>query len=108
MILPPPIQAFFDADSSNGSAALATAFALDAVVKDEGRSHSGLDAIEAWSRAAKNKYQHVAEPLDWSVDDDGTHCVRARLTGHFPGSPATLHFAFRLRGDRIAHLEIGA
>lgn len=107
MILPPPIQAYFDADRCNDGAALVAAFASDAMVKDEGRSHVGRHAIEAWRREAKEKYQHVVEPLDWAEEHDA-HRVRAKVTGDFPGSPATLSFAFRLQGERIAYLEIGA
>lgn len=107
MFLPPPIQAYFDADGSNDGEALVAAFEPDAVVKDEGRSHIGRHAVEAWRRAAKSKYQHVVEPLGWAEEHD-VHRVRARVTGDFPGSPATLTFAFRLQGDRIASLEIGA
>ena len=34
--------------------------------------------------------------------------VRTKVTGQFQGSPATLTFAFQLKGDRIKDLEIGA
>jgi hypothetical protein len=34
--------------------------------------------------------------------------VRARVTGQFPGSPAMLTFVFRLEGEQITRLEIGA
>lgn len=107
MILPPPIQAYFDADRCDDGAALVAAFAVDAVVKDEGRAHIGRRAIEAWRRAAKRRYQPVVEPVEWTEAHD-LHRVRARVAGNFPGSPATLTFAFRLREDRIASLEIGA
>ena len=58
MNLPSPIQAYFDADKSNDGEALIRAFAPDAVVKDEGRSHAGRQAIAAWWRETKAKYQH--------------------------------------------------
>jgi hypothetical protein len=107
MILPPPIQAYFDADKSNDGKALVAAFSPDAVVKDEGQSHIGHHAIEAWKRATKSKYRHIVKPLDISAEHNILR-VRARVTGDFPGSPATLTFAFRLQKNRIAHLEIGA
>jgi hypothetical protein len=47
MNLPSPIQTYFDADESNDGEALVRVFAPDAVVNDEGRSHAGLQAIEA-------------------------------------------------------------
>lgn len=107
MALPSPIQAYFEADIARDSGALVRAFAPDAVVKDEGRTHVGRAAIDAWWRAAKAKYEHAAEPLEFDAQDDVTR-VRAKVTGRFPGSPAMLTFAFRLAGDRIAALEIGA
>ena len=55
----------------------------------------------------KAKYQHVIEPLEVAEKDDVTK-VRTKVTGQFPGSPVTLTFAFRLKGDQIAGLDIGA
>ena len=107
MNLPLPVEKYFHADRGNDPEAMLQAFATDATVTDEGQTHRGCQAIEAWWRAAKADYQHFAEPLDCSGQDD-EHRVRARVTGNFPGSPAVLTFAFRLHGDRIAALEIGA
>lgn len=107
MNLPSPIQTYFDADSRNDGEALLRAFAPDAVVIDEGHSHVGSDAIGAWWRDTKAKYQTVAEPLEVHEQDGLTH-VRAKVSGQFAGSPAALGFAFRLAGNEIAHLEIGA
>lgn len=106
MTFPSPIQAYFDADRRSDGAALLAAFAPDAVVGDEGGSHAGHDAIDAWWRAAKAKYAHVIEPLELS-ETDGVAKVLARVSGRFPGSPATLVFAFRIENGRIAGLEIG-
>lgn len=102
-----PIQAYFDADRSNDVDALIQAFAPDAVVKDEGRSYAGRQAIGAWWRTTKAKYQHATEPLD-AGEKDGLTEVRAKVTGQFAGSPTTLTFAFHLTGDQITDLEIGA
>ena len=107
MNLPFPIQTYFDADRRNGGDALIHAFAADAVVRDEGQSHAGHQAIDAWWRDGKIRYQHVIEPLEVTGNGDfGKVC--ARVTGQFPGSPAMLTFAFRLEGDQITGLEIGA
>ena len=107
MKLPPPVQTFFDAEDSVDGAAPVGAFAPDAVVRDEGASHVGHAAIEAWWRAAKAQYRHRAEPCA-IIEEAGFTKVRARVTGRFPGSPALLTFAFQLRAGRIAELEIGA
>jgi ketosteroid isomerase-like protein len=107
MNLPFPIQTYFDADRRSDGDALIHAFAPDAVVKDEGQSHAGYQAINAWWRSVKIRYQHLIEPLEAVGQGDLTE-VHARVTGQFLGSPAILTFAFRLKGDRITHLEIGA
>lgn len=103
MKLHPSIRAYFDADSATPL----DAFALDAVVTDEGHRHVGHAAIDAWWRDAQAKYRAVAEPLEVNAKDDA-HDVRAKVTGRFPGSPITLTFAFRMKGDRIAALRIGS
>jgi SnoaL-like domain len=97
------IRAYFDADGASPLAA----FAPDAVVADEGHRHTGHAAIDAWWRDAAAKYQAVAEPLEVNTKGD-VHEVRAKVTGRFPGSPITLTFAFRMKDDRIAALEIGS
>lgn len=105
MTLPSPVLAYIDADGKNDGVALTDAFASDAAVKDEGRTHIGREAIGAWWRAAKAKYQHVIEPLE-STEDGQTTRVLMTVTSQFPGSPARLLFAFRVEGNRIAGLEI--
>jgi ketosteroid isomerase-like protein len=102
-----PIQTYFDADKRGDSDALIHAFAPDAIVRDEGLYHAGHPAIDAWWRDVKTRYRHVIEPLDVAATGDLTK-VRARVTGQFPGSPAMLTFAFRLDGEQITSLEIGA
>jgi hypothetical protein len=84
---------------------MAQCFAEDAVVRDEGKTIKGLDAIKQWKVETKKKYQHSIEPLA-SVQKDGKTIVTNRLTGNFPGSPIVLQFIFTLQGSKIASLEI--
>ncbi|HBT42211.1 MAG TPA: hypothetical protein DIW51_01295 [Rhodospirillaceae bacterium] len=107
MNLPAPVQTYFDADEAAAGPAPIGAFAPDAVVKDEGKTHAGHAAIEAWWRAAKAQYQHTAEPCE-VTEAHGLTIVRAKVTGKFPGSPALLTFTFLLDDGQIAALEIGA
>ena len=79
----------------------------DAVVKDEGQTHAGHDAILRGGASAKAKYRHVSS-RSRSPSEGDVRTVHARVTGQFPGSPAILTFAFRLEGDKITSLEIGA
>ncbi len=107
MNLPSPIRTYFDADAKPDGDAPMSAFAPDAVVEDEGRTHRGPHAIEAWWRSAKAKTRHIAEPFRLK-DHGGEVEVRAKVSGDFPGSPADLTFAFRLEDDAIVRLRIGA
>ena len=48
--LPPPLDIYLSAEASTDVARLANCFASDAVVRDEGRTITGLDAIKAWKK----------------------------------------------------------
>lgn len=106
MLLATPIQTYFTAQGPQDGAALAAAFAADAIVHDEGRSHHGRQDILAWWLAAKTKYRHHAVPID-VTEADGKTIVRAMVTGDFPTSPAVLTFTFVLAHDRITELRVG-
>lgn len=102
--LPEPVAAYFDADQRDGDA-VAHCFTNQAVVKDEGQTHCGLEAIKAWKTAASAKYRYTSTPF--AVEQkDGWCIVTSRLTGNFPGSPIDLRYRFRLERGKIAHLEI--
>jgi limonene-1,2-epoxide hydrolase len=103
--LPEPIATYVAAENADDTMALAACFAADAVVRDEGRTIRGLEAITAWKVESKRKYQHTVEPLD-VAEADGRTVLTARVTGQFPGSPVELRFAFGLVAGRIASLEI--
>jgi hypothetical protein len=102
--LPEPIAAYFDADKRDAEA-LARCFTKQAVVKDEGQTHTGVAAIKAWKSAASAKYTYTAEPLAVH-EKDGGYVITSRLTGNFPGSTVNLRFTFRLERGKIASLEI--
>ena len=102
--LPPPIEAYFAADTVNASA-VAQCFSDRAVVIDEQREHRGRAAIARWKTEATAKYHYTSVPV--AVDASGSEAVvTARVSGEFPGSPVTLRYHFALDGDRIARLEI--
>lgn len=102
--LPAPIAAYFAADRTE-RAAVAECFTQTAIVKDEGKTHSGREAIHHWKTAAATKYTYFSEPLA-VAQDGGRTIVTSRVTGNFPGSPVDLRYAFTLDGDEIAELEI--
>ena len=102
--LPEPIAAYFAADSRDAEA-VARSFTKNAVVKDEGLTHTGARAIAAWKTAASAKYRYTSEPFEVELKAD-LYIVSCRLTGNFPGSPVDLRYAFRLEHGKIAFLEI--
>lgn len=104
--LPQPIAAYFASDRQNPDA-LARCFTAQATVKDESRTHTGLDAIRAWRAAASARFAYTTEPFALE-QDHGHHIVRSRVTGNFPGSPVNLRYRFRLERGLIASLEITA
>ena len=102
--LPGPIAEYFDADKRDGES-VANCFTKQAVVKDEGQTHSGRPAIKAWKIEAFARYSYTTEPF--AVErKEGRYIVTSRLTGNFPGSPVDLRFDFRLERGKIAFLEI--
>lgn len=103
--LPEPIAAYVAADNAEDGAALAACFAPDAMVRDEGRTIQGVDAILAWKAETKRKYRYTVEPLALA-EEDGRTVLMARVSGQFPGSPVKLRFIFGLTDGRIASLEI--
>jgi hypothetical protein len=102
--LPHPIAAYFAADRA-APASVADCFTENAIVKDEGRTHSGREAIRQWKMQASTQYSYVSEPF--ALEKDGERSiVTSRVTGNFPGSPVDLRYAFRFESDKISHLEI--
>ena len=102
--LPEPIAAYFNADKRDGDA-VARCFTKQAVIKDEGQTHSGPRAIKAWKTAASDEYSYTSEPVAME-QKDGRYIVTTRLVGNFPGSPVDLRFIFQLERGKIAFLEI--
>jgi hypothetical protein len=104
IILPQPIAAYFAADSAE-RVSVAECFTETAIVKDEGKTHAGREAIRQWKMQASTQYSYVSTPF--ALEQDGEQSVvTSRVTGNFPGSPVDLRYAFVLEGDKIAHLEI--
>ncbi len=100
--MPETIARYFDAVNARDLDAAPLLFAADAVVRDEGGSHAGRDAIRAWMAETIRKYDFAAEPEGLSG-----MVVTARVSGAFPGSPIRLSFRFELSGGLIGRLEIG-
>ena len=102
--LPEPITAYFAADKLDGDA-VARCFTSDAVVKDEGRTYTGVAAIKQWKAKTAAKYTYTCEPFRIEREP-GLTVVHSHLEGDFPGGQVDLRFFFRLERGKIAALEI--
>ena len=103
--LPDPVATYVAAEQNKNTELLVSAFASDAVVRDEEHEYQGIDAIRAWKQASERKYRYVMDPIATTVDGQ-TVILRAMLSGSFPGSPVIVDYTFTLDGEKIASLEI--
>lgn len=105
--MPKPLADYYAGKNRHDVDSMLTPFAEDAIVKDEGETHRGRAAIRDWMEETTRKYLvKVVPTVETNEGDRWT--IAGLVSGNFPGSPATLHYHFRLAGDRIAALEIGA
>lgn len=103
--LPDPVATYVAAEQDKNTELLVSAFAPDAMVRDEEHEYQGVDAIRAWKQAAERKYRYVMNPIAVTVDGQDV-ILRALLSGSFPGSPVVVDYIFTLAGDKITALEI--
>jgi len=104
LTLPEPITAYFAADLTDAHA-VARCFTPDGRVLDEGKTHVGRAAIEAWKAAASTRYRYTTTPRRLETHGDA-YVVTSHVSGDFPGSPVDLRYTFTLKQGRIATLEI--
>lgn len=103
--LPGAITTYFSISNGADDTHLADCFTQDACVFDEGETHRGHPAIQAWMRATRANIEYNVEPV--SVSQQGnTMIVTATVTGNFPGSPVQLDHTFQLAESQIQSLEI--
>jgi phenylpyruvate tautomerase PptA (4-oxalocrotonate tautomerase family) len=102
--LPGPVAAYFAADMKGGDA-VARCFTGEGVVTDEGQTHRGTAAIEAWKDKASLEFTYTVEPFACKVES-GLTVVTGHVVGNFPGSPVDLRYAFGLEGGKIASLRV--
>ena len=81
-------------------------FTPDATVIDDGHTHTGHAAIQAWLDTTAAEFTYTATPLS-AVEHDPTHVtVVQRVEGDFPGGRVDLRYDFTLRDGLIEHLVI--
>lgn len=106
LTLPLPLADYFTASNRHDIDAMLAPFMLDAIVKDEGETHRGTEAIRRWMQSTTDKYHAKVALKEASVTANAWR-IAGVVSGDFPGSPITLHYNFMLDGNRIAKLEIG-
>ncbi|VVM52653.1 nuclear transport factor 2 family protein [Pseudomonas fluorescens] len=104
--LAPAIVAYIDAANARDTSRVASFFAEDANVFDEGQHQVGPHAIAQWMQDTGQRYQPRVEVLDVQ-QRTGKVLVHGLISGTFPGSPAQLRYTFRLNEQgKIARLDI--
>jgi hypothetical protein len=105
--LPHILHRYFGAQNAHDIDALVACFAPDAIVRDEGHTHVGTEAVRAWKQETSAKYRITATPIESRVEGDRTVVV-VRVAGTFKASPANLTYRFGLSPEgRIGALEVG-
>ena len=103
--LPEPIAAYFAAE--HNPEALARCFTPQAVMKDDGHTYPGVEAIKTFMAKASAQYSATSVPFALEREG-GLQIVHAKVTGNIPGSPINLSYRFRLERGLIASLEVTA
>jgi len=103
--LPAPIGLYFASENTHDPSAIEMCFAGDAIVRDEGKTNTGVAAIKAWRVETGEKYHHTVEPLSVSALG-GKITVRSEVSGQFTGTPIRLDHVFEIEGGKITALEI--
>lgn len=103
--LPPPVQNYFSGKNARDLTVAVSGFAQSAMVRDEGRDHTGPAAIRAWIEETIARYDDRADVRSAASRGDGVDVI-AEVSGTFPGSPILLRFSFTVMDDQIVRLEI--
>lgn len=104
----PPVLLMYLAARTRDATFMSYCFTEDAYVLDRGKLYKGLDSMVAWqAELARHFPERRFEVLKATQHADDEYHVRVRVTGPFTeGRLVRWLFRFKLRGDRIAVLEI--
>lgn len=103
--LPTPIAAYYYASDILDEIILASCFAEDAMLIDEGKTYLGPKAVSGYIIEANRSAKVMTEIINCIEKSDET-VVTANISGDFEGSPIPLDFHFTLNGDKIKLLNI--
>lgn len=105
MELPQLVAKFVETQNTYDSGAYTECFTENAIVHDEGKTHTGKAEIRQWIKEANEKYKSVMKPLRY--EKSGSNGVlTAEVSGTFPGSPIVLKFHLGLEDGLIDSLNV--
>ena len=105
MELPQLVAKFVETQNTYNSGAYAECFTGNAIVHDEGKTHTGKAEIRQWIEEANEKYKSVMKPLRY--EESGSNGIlTAEVSGTFPGSPIVLKFHLGLKDGLIDSLNV--
>lgn len=104
--LPPILQKYVEASNQHDVRSILACFSDDALVRDEGETMRGKEAIAAWITKTIAKYKFQFKPVGVR-EDDAEIVVAIEISGTFPGSPVAPDYRFTIEKDRIRALAIG-
>ncbi|PJJ80249.1 nuclear transport factor 2 family protein [Mucilaginibacter auburnensis] len=105
MELPQLVARFLETQNTYNSEAYTACFTGNAIVHDEGKTHTGREEIRQWIEDANEKYKSVMKPL--AYEESGSKGVlTAEVSGTFPGSPIVLKFHMGLKDGLIDSLRV--
>ncbi len=103
--LPKPIAAYYHASDVYDDDLLASCFAEDAILIDEGEEYHGPKDVSGHILEANRNAKVITEITDCIEKNDET-VVTATISGNFDGSPVPLDFHFTLNNGKIKTLNI--
>lgn len=102
---PDVVRRYFEASARGEVPAIVACFTPEATVLDEGHTHVGHAAIEAWRSGPVSAFTYTTT-FTSSAPRPGGHRVEVVLEGDFPGGRAELVQDFDLDGGLISGLRI--
>ena len=96
--LPPAVASLIETSNARDLDGFVACFAADAVVEDEGHTHTGTDEVREWKQETESRYSYTIDPTELD-QRDGETILTATLAGNFPGSPVDLTYEFTIGAD---------
>ncbi|MEV5611332.1 nuclear transport factor 2 family protein [Streptomyces sp. NPDC052225] len=104
--LPEAVTGFLKAHRAHDAATALGFLHPDATVTDEGKTHQGAPAIEAWMTRSAGEYTYTIDLIGAQQADADHYVAVQHVEGDFPGGVVDLHFRFSLRDGLIEDLRI--